>query len=172
MELNRITFAIALIVSSMTAAHASSDTVNFIGVVTSVTCEISIEVEGVDTPSNIVDLGTIATSTTGTAVEFTIMSESSTGGECAATTGAKVIWSGSTMTSTGFDNSASATAIDTIMTLTGKPAIGDVAITTASTVVSFTTAEVAAGMPFEAQMASSNTPGQFNTTATYSVNYL
>ncbi|MDV7105859.1 hypothetical protein R3X26_15750 [Vibrio sp. TH_r3] len=172
MKLNKITLAAALVASSITVAHASSDTVNFVGVVTSVTCDVSIEVGGVDTPSNIVDLGTIATSSTGSAVEFTIISEATTGGECAATKGAEVTWSGPTMTATGFDNSASATATGTTMTLTGKPATGDVAITSTTTVVPFTSTEVGTGMPFEAKMTSSTTPGQFNTTATYSVAYL
>ncbi|CAH0530014.1 hypothetical protein [Vibrio hippocampi] len=155
-------------------AFASTGTVTFTGAVTSVTCDTSVvDGAGVAIPSNIIDLGTSAVSSTAPVVDFYIVSEAVGGGACAVTGNSETVWSSPTMLAGSIANNGGS-ATDATMTLVSKSATnGDVNISTTTAKADFTNTETlaAGGMHYEAQLVGGTVPGNFNTTGTYNVAY-
>lgn len=163
---------IATLFSVASVQAAPNGTVIFTGAVTTATCDTSITVGGVPTPSGQVNVGSVAPSATGTAVTFEIVSEASGGGVCTASGTADVFWSSASMSTVGIDNHTGS-AVGSHVVLTSAPTSGTaVAITAASTQATFPNADVIGnGMPFTAQLVGGTTAGNYYSTATYNVVY-
>ncbi|WP_145839425.1 fimbrial protein [Shewanella algae] len=167
------TIAAAVSLLSVASVQAApTGTVTFTGAVTAATCDTSITVGGVPTPSGQVNVGSVAPSATGTAVTFEIVSEASGGGVCTASGTADVFWSSASMSTVGIDNHTGS-AVGSHVVLTSAPTSGTaVAITAANTQATFPNADVIGnGMPFTAQLVGGATAGNYYSTATYNVVY-
>ena len=151
-----------------TAQAATPNEVTFIGAVSAKTCELVPEVNG--SINNLIDLGTAAPTKKGTLVAFKFTAK--TPADCAtAAMTTTMQWSGGALGAAGLEMT-SGTAKGTFVTLTAKPAAGDVIIKNTSDSAAFTVADLTAGLDYTAVLdATSGVAGNFRTAAAYSVSY-
>ena len=166
--MNKTFLAMATIASLGMISIAQAATPNevvFIGAVSAKTCELVPEVNGA--VNNLIDLGTVAPSATGTAVAFKFKAVDIA--DCASIAMVTTMqWSGA-LGATGLEmTSGTAKGTTVLLASTGATA-ANITKTTDSAV--FTVAEVTAGAPYTATLKAGTVAGNFRTAAAYSVSY-
>ncbi|KJG09537.1 fimbrial protein [Photobacterium kishitanii] len=165
--------ALPIVISSLTfpVAYANSD-VTFIGSVTEETCEVLPDVDGA--VSNTVQMGRIATSSTGSPIKFRLKAADPTSSGCTSlldTDTATIAWSGP-FDSVGLKSSGVSTATDShVLLSTVNAKTGVVNMVEGTTSADFTADKAIDGFEYNAQLKSGIVVGNFTTAAAYTVAY-
>ncbi|EGA8468189.1 fimbrial protein [Citrobacter freundii] len=166
--------ALALSVMSGAALAAPQD-VQFVGVVTDVTCDIKPEVNG--TTGNYVQLGTVAASATGSDIPFVLKADAGTGqGSCGSQlTGktATVSWVGP-FDATGLaSKTGSATDAVALIKTVNSSATSQVTMTSNDTQAEFNAANLTngTGLKFTAALKGGTQKGDYISSAAFLVQY-
>ena len=163
----------ALALAVMSGPAMASNEVQFLGVVTDTTCDLVPEVNG--SVKNLVQLGSVAKSATGTPVEFTLKANAATTG-CGtsdlATKVATISWAGQ-FNATGLSNQngAATDAVALISTKNAKTTPVQ-AITVSKTSAEFDAPGLTTdGAQFTATLKGGSVVGDYNSAAAYVVSY-
>lgn len=157
-----------------TAAQAAQNEVIFLGAVTATTCDLTTTVGGVAQPNGVVQLGTVAPSTDGQAVQFALKAANPADPACAALTNtqtATVNWASATLGATGFGPTSGA-AVDSLVLVNSINSKTPGAINGNSSIVDFTADKVLTdGLQFDAKLKGGATVGDFKSVASFAVAY-
>lgn len=174
---------LTLLMLSGHAWSAGHTEVNFSGSVTSTTCDLGVDVGG--TFDNNLNLGSVAPSVSGnsgTAKSFTLKPYDTTQAGCGSLTGASpsatnvtITWGGA-LGAAGFTNQATGTSVANGARVTLKAVNSTTVnqvITSGQNSATFTVANLTGtdGAKFEATLVGANTPGAYQSTATFTVTY-
>ncbi|EAB8636065.1 hypothetical protein XS28_22885 [Salmonella enterica subsp. enterica] len=168
-----IASAIAMTMAAGSAMAANQQAeVQFLGVVTNVTCDVNANVNGNTT--NTVQLGTVSVGEPGQPVEFALKAADPTAPACQSLSDqqtATVVWQGPFIAE-GLSN-ASGTAGDAKMTLETVNAKTTAVqqLNSAKTSVDFEANKITDGMKFKAALKGGNDVGTFVSAAAYAVSY-
>lgn len=163
-----------LFMSSSAFAEPNVGTMSFSGVVSSMTCDIYSEVDGVKTSH--VDLGIVNIGAEGKA--RTILLKPSAGSQCAkpgVEKDASVVWSSAALNAEGIGN-IGGIAVDSTVLMKAEPSnVPSVPIHDGQTKADFpaddASGDKAKGMKFAAKLKGGNTAGTFKSIASYTVAY-
>ncbi|EGT1548435.1 fimbrial protein PefA [Salmonella enterica] len=165
--------ALALAVISGSALAAPQD-VQFVGVVTDMTCDIKPEVNG--TTGNYVQLGSVKASATGSAIQFALKADAGSGanscGTMAANKTATVSWVGSFDANGLTANSGAATdAVALIKTVNAKTT--QVTMSSATNEADFDATKLTdgTGLQFTAALKGGQQKGDYVSSAAFLVTY-
>ncbi|EHM7742174.1 fimbrial protein [Salmonella enterica subsp. enterica serovar Braenderup] len=168
-----IASAIAMTMAAGSAMAANQQAeVQFLGVVTNTTCDVSSTVNGNTTST--VQLGTVALDGTGTPVEFALKAAdpSAAGCEQLKTQTASVTWQGPFITEGLGNGKGSATDAKMELKTVNAKDTPEQAISNAKTTVEFNGADVLGnGLKFTATLKGGKVAGTFDSAAAYAVTY-
>lgn len=166
--------ALALAVISGSALAAPQD-VQFVGVVTDMTCDIKPEVNG--TTGNYVQLGSVKASTTGSDIQFALKADAGTGanscGTMAANKTATVSWIGSFDANGLTANSGAATDAVALIKTVNSSAAQQVTMTSGANEADFNAANLTngTGLKFTAALKGGAQKGDYISSAAFLVQY-
>ncbi|EKN4715480.1 fimbrial protein [Yersinia enterocolitica] len=161
------------------AAHAANNEVQFVGAVTSETCDLQPETSDGGMITNIVNLGSVKVGETGQPVEFALKPVDATAPGCQAIAvpnkTATVSWASPAFTADGL-KAISGAATDAAVLLTAKNsgAAGnaDTVINSSTRSVLFPATQITQdGLTFAAQLKAKNAVGDFQSAASFVVAY-
>lgn len=164
---------LAVLGMSANAMAANSGSVNFTGAVSTATCNLSVkDTAGADIAN--VDLGVLSSTATsdGAAVSFKLVPKEDA---CLTKTGATMVWTSPTLTTTGFSNAATGGTNATMALVASNATATDKFIKQGNTSFDYTATGGIKSFDFAAQLkrpaAGALTAGAFNATASYVVAY-
>lgn len=151
--------------------QANSGSLNLVGAVNAVTCNISVESE-TGSPVTMIDLGTSAVDSAGQEVIFHLSPDTSDSNCDLTNLNAEVTWSGSNLGPQGIEN-GSGTATGSRALLKARPLGGAVEITSVEPSYQFLQNQMQpdSTLQFSAQLVAGSVPGTFASTVAYSVSY-
>ncbi len=166
-----MTIASGSAMAADTAAPVQTGTVEFVGVVTTGTCDILVSVG--DKETNIIDLGTVVKGQRGTPVSFALKAKDASNCVLSDNGAAEVLWTGD-LGLNGLVNSKGSAQAATAYLQAMNTKNGDQLITSNNSTVVFDANEVVnEGLKFQATLDSSvrGTAGTFSSTGVYAVAY-
>ncbi|MEG2990510.1 MAG: hypothetical protein RR818_04145 [Citrobacter sp.] len=176
---------LTLLMLSGHAWSAGHTEVNFSGSVTSTTCDLGVDIGNTGTFGNNLDLGSVAPSASGnsgTAKSFTLKPYDTTQAGCgsltatpASATNVTITWGGA-LGAAGFTNQATGTSVANGARVTLKAVNSTTTnqvITSGQNSATFAVTDLTGtdGAQFEATLVGANTPGAYQSTATFTVTY-
>lgn len=166
MKLTKIAQFIAVTsLFSAASVYASTGTITFTGAVTSTTCDIVLDVDGLTNGSGMIDLGTAEVSGVGTLTTITLSPvDPGTTTQCTGVGELTMTWQGP-LGATGIEN-ASGSAIGTTVELKVD---GGAAVTSTNTSHDFDLATDE--IKYTAQLKAGDTAGTYSATTTYAIVY-
>ncbi|EID0396759.1 fimbrial protein [Salmonella enterica] len=151
----------------MNTASAANGEVQFVGAVTSVTCDLQPEVGG--SVSNVVQLGTAKPNNpVATPVSFTLAPEAGNTACTNLTNAADITWAGN-FGANGLENQ-NGTATGAYVKLTAK-GTSDVVMKGTTLTAEFSADQIKAGAVFDAELNGGTAPGDFKSAAAFVVAY-